>query len=447
MRPPFAWSRSVVPILLLAIMIIVGACDFKVLEPWEPPHWGVSLTLPLVNRTYELSGLVNDSTIFADTTTREIQIEFRGDLDTTEINPDFLEVDLPSSATPSPVNEEVTAPNAADFFTAVEESINVVVALDSLLRSTGQPLFEGLTFPSDFPFTIPQATWNNIVATPPVSPVEEEEGPYEMIDTATVLQDNPFIKAIRYVQLTSTPGVSEFATTVTNSEFPTNVDSIKLELTSGPLFVRHETATLAPGNTFARATDLASEKLGSSISMSFGLELPTVLADVLIPAHTTPQIEFTIRLGIGGVDSLAITTAATSLVRETPPALPLSETSTVQIISGVLRPTADLDTNSISLTGLRNTLPFDVRFQLTFPNFDSPAIGDDSLTFGPYTLSVGQATINQNVNLGGYTFHNPAGDEPVTEFEYEIQADVLEKDLVLPLDGSSLGAFQATITI
>jgi len=436
------WVRALVPALLLAAMILVGACDLQVLEPWDPPRWGVSLTLPLVNKTYELNELVNDSTIFQDTTTREIQIEFRGQLDTTSIDPEFLEVELPAEATPDPINEVVYTPDAADFFSAVEESITVTIALDSVLQATGQPLFADLSFPAPIDVIVPDSVWNNFVST---QSLEQQEGPFELVDTTTLIQDNAFIKRMRYVQLTSTPGASEFATTVISSDFPTSVDSIHLDLSSGPLSVTHETATLAPGNTFTETTDLASEKLGSEISMAFGMVLPAVGADVTIPAGDAPQIEFTISLGVGGVDSVAITTERVSLLEDPLEPLPLPED--IQITSGVLRSGELPPLNQISLSGLSNTMPFDIYFKLTFPNFDSPAAGNDSLSLGPDTLIDGRPPINRTTSLGGYTFHNPAGADPIESFEYEVTAEILEKDIVLPLDGSALGAFQATFSV
>jgi hypothetical protein len=441
-RGRFDLLRGLIPPLALAAMIVTGACEFQVLEPWDPPRWGVSLTLPLVNTAYELSGLVNDSTIFQDTTSREIQIEFSGALDTTSIDPTFLEVILPPGASPDPISEIVNTPDAGDFFSAVEESITVTISLDSLLQSTGQPEFQDVTFPSGIPVVVPQVIWNNFLAD---TTVEQEEGPFELIDTTTLAQDNPFIKRVRYVQLSSTPGESEFATSVVNTDFPTSVDSIHLDLASGPLSVSHETASLTAGNTFAETTDLASEKLGSSLTMGFGMQLPAAVGDIVIPAGDTPRLDFTIRLGVGGVDSLAITTDRVPLVEDAPDPLPLP--SDIQITEGVLRSGQTSPINEIALTGLSNTLPFDIYFQLTFPNFDSPTAGADSLDLGPHTLVDGEAPISQTVSLSGYTFHNPAGDEPIEAFEYEIVVEVLEKDIVLPLDGSALGAFQASFSI
>lgn len=421
---------------------MTGACEIQVLEPWDPPRWGVSLTLPLINTTYELGGLVNDSTIFQDTTSNEIQIEFSGELDTTSISPTFLEVILPPSASPDPISEIVNTPDAGDFFSAVEESITVTISLDSLLRSTGQPEFQDVAFPSGIPVVVPQVIWNNFLAD---TTIEQQEGPYELIDTTALTEDNPFIKRIRYLQLSSTPGESEFATSVVNTDFPTSVDSIHLDLSSGPLSVSHETASLTAGNTFAETTDLASERLGSDLTMGFGMRLPTAASDIVIPAGDTPRLDFTIRLSVGGVDSLAITTARVPLVED--PLEPLPLPTDIQIKEGVLRDTTSSEVNYISVADLSNTLPFDIYFQLTFPNFDSPTAGVDSLDLGPYTLVDGEAPIDQTVSLAGYSFRNPAGDEPVEAFEYEITAEVLEKDIVLPLDGSALGAFQASFSV
>ena len=432
------------PPLFLAALIIGGACDFQLLEPLELPRWGVSLTIPLINRTYSLSELIgeNDATISMDKDS-VLQIEYSDTLQRTEIEPGLLEVELPASASRIEINESQNAPNAADFFTPVSENVHVVIALDSLLESTG--LYPGLSFPQPLDFKIPPATWNNYVTEPPVSPVERQEGPFEVIDIASVLGDNDFIKAVRYVQLSST-ATSEFVTSITTPDFPTPVDSIRIEASSGSYFnVVHDTASLGPDGTFSKTTPMQSDSLGSELALALRLMLPDVTDTVTIPAGDEPRVEFDITLAVGGVDSLAITTARTSLIQT--PLDPLSLPSDIEITSGLLRSGQTSPINEISLTGLRNTLPFDISFQLTFPNFDSPAPDPDSLTFGSYTLSADQPTVNDMSDLGGYIVHNPAGNVAISEFEYVVVADVLEQDVVLGLDGESMGTFQATFGV
>lgn len=429
------------PPSLLAILIIAGACDFQLLEPPEIPRWGFSLTIPLINNTYELSELAsNDTTITEDTTTKELRIEFSDALDTTSIDSSFLEVELPASATSQFISETVGGINASDLVTLpVEEQFQLVIELDAMLRGSAFTPFDSVYFPADTNFVIPDSIWNDYIVT---TDLEEEES-FQIIDTTTAFEDIPFIERMRYLRLGATSYSSKFHTTVQNNNFPTSIDSIRLSLSSGSLLsVIHQENSLIKGNTYDDSTDLAAEKLGSEMELGLAMQLPEAVGDVTVEAGDSAKIAINISIVIGGVDSLAITTAQTSLLPEAPDPLPLP--GDIAIISGVLRtPPPGSETNKVTLEGLVNTLPFDILFRLTFPNF-APT-GSDSLTFGPHTLSNGQAPLDETKDLGGNTFRNPAGSSAIEEFEYEVQAYIVAEDISLPLDGSPLGSFQMGI--
>ncbi len=441
-RGRHARHLRLLPPLFLAILIIAGACDFQLLEPPDVPRWGFSLTIPLINNTYELSELAaNDTTITEDTTTNELRIEFSDALDTTSIDSSFLEVELPASATSQFISEPVGGINASELVTLpVEEQVQVVIELDSMLRSSGVPLFYDVYFPADTDFVIPDSIWNTYVAS---TDLDQEEGPFQVIDTSTAFEDIPFIERMRYLRLGATSYSSKFHTTVQNNNFPTSIDSIRLSLSSGSLLsVIHQENSLAKGATYDDSTDLAAEKLGSEMDFSLSLQLPDAVGDVTVVAGDSAKIAINISMVIGGVDSLAITTAQTSLLPEAPDPLPLPEE--IAISSGILRtPPEGSETNTVALQNLVNTLPFDIDFALIFPNI-SPT-GTDSLTFGPYMLANGEVPINETEDMGGYTFRNPAGSGAIEEFEYVVQADVIVGDISIPLDGTPLGSFQVEI--
>ena len=434
--------RGLLPAALLAAALMIGACDFQLLESPEMPRWGVSLTIPLINKNYPFTDVADSSVIFEDTSSHELQIEFRGDLDTTSIDSSYLEIILPASATPDPINEVITSPDGASLFSAVAETVQVTIALDSILAATGQPLYAGISFPDSIAVPVPDSVWNNFVAN---AAIDQIVGPFVLLDTTTLKQDYDFIKSFSYVQLDTSAVNNEFSSTVENKQFPTTVDSIRLQVLSDPLNVVHDTTSLDSGQTFFRATSLASEKLGAEVSMGIRMFLPQVTEDVVIAAFTDPEILFTIILKVGGVDSLAIRTAEVSLIPGTPDPLPLP--GDIEIVRGVLRSGVDSPINEISLSNLSNTLPFDINFQLTFPNFASDITGTDSLIMGPWVLVDGQAPIDTTASLEGYMFHNPASGGAIDAFEYLLTANLTEKDIVLPLDGSALGAFQASFSI
>jgi hypothetical protein len=400
--------------------------------------------MPLLNRTYNLAELVeNDTTIRHDTTTNELQIEFSGTLDTTQIDSSYLEVTLPSGTARININEALDEGiNANDFFDEVSEEVRIILKLDSLLRTFDPNNFGSLDFPSGTPVPIPQSIWNDNIAGRALQSEEE----FEVFNETSVLQDNAFIQAVRYVQLSDT-ATSEFATRVETPDFPTNLDSILISAISGSYFqVIHDTTTVPPDGDFYRVSNLQSDSLGSDLALALGMKLSTVTGDLLIPAGTDPRIEITISISVGGLDSLAITTAQSSLIDEPPD--PVTFPSEIQITEGRLRAGVIAPINQISLGNLGTTLPFDLQFRLSFPNFDSLGTdGTNPLILGPYTLRDGEALIAEDKSIAGYTFYNPSGSDPISEFEYDLDVDILEKDVVLPLDGSPLGAFSVSLGI
>ncbi|MEE9162336.1 MAG: hypothetical protein V3U35_05130, partial [Candidatus Neomarinimicrobiota bacterium] len=156
-------------------LLVAAGCDFQLLEPLAIPKWDVSLTMPLFSETYRLESLAeNDTTISRDTTTNEIQIEFTDDLEKTEIDSSLLEIELPAEATTQSIEQTVDGIDASDLFSPVEESIQVVIALDSLLRAAPLPIFDSITFPSLLPVIIPDSIWNTHLAS---QAFDESQGP------------------------------------------------------------------------------------------------------------------------------------------------------------------------------------------------------------------------------------------------------------------------------
>ncbi|MCH7497072.1 MAG: hypothetical protein IH971_04375 [Candidatus Marinimicrobia bacterium] len=426
----------------VAAVALLGACDFQLPTKFELPRWDVSLTLPLINRTYSLETLAdNDTTISQDTTTKEIQIEFTGALDTTRIDSSLLEIALPASATSQTISQTVDGVNASDFFSPVEESFQIVIALDSILRAANLPAFDAVSFPSPFDVPIPQDDWNNWVASEAIS---QSAGPVQIIDTATAFQSISFIERMRYLRLGSTSFSSKFVTSIENDGFPTSIDSVDLSMASGSLLsVSHQSNSVLKNTTYADSTDLASARLGADISFGVSMQFPQAGADVIISAGDSAKIIIDIVVSVGTVDSLAVTTAQTSVLQDPPN--PVELPGEVAILSGVLRSGVVSPINEVALTGLSNTLPFDLLFSLTFPNFASTAQLSDSLTFGPFVLSDGDAPVNDTKMLGGFTFHNPAGSGAIDAFEFIVLAEVVAADIAIPLDGSALGTFQLGI--
>ena len=242
--------------------------------------------------------------------------------------------------------------------------------------------------------------------------------------------------------LSDSDGVNKFISSVFNRDFPTRVDSISISLVSGPLDITHSQATLDPGDTFYDSTDLKSRRMGTEFSFGIRMLLPRVkTALVTIAAETDPAIELTLRLGVGGLDSLGVTTADTTLDPGDLPSLALP--ADVQITEGVFKDTTDANLNRIILSGLWSTFPFEMQFQVIFPNFANISTGE-KVSFGPFTLLPNQAAISDLALLNGHKFYNPADStQPIDAFVYQVDVTLPEQDVVLSLKGDNSWAFNA----
>jgi hypothetical protein len=438
-------KENLLPLLVVGLFLL-GGCDFQMLEPPAMPRWGLALNIPLMNEVFPIGeGVADSTTIFRDTTTDEIRIEFADALDTTSIDASFLEVELPAGASPDPVNEIVDAPDATEFFDSVTVSEIISLPLDSLLNLTGLLVLDTISFPWPLgvDFKIDSALWNSQVATRTLNPTV---GPYVVLDTATLLADYSFIKELNFVKLGATPGDNSFSTTVKNNDFPTSIDDILIEIESNPLLVSHDTSTISPGDSLFKTTDLGGDSLGSEITMTIRMDLPDATTDsVTITGGTAPEIVFNIDVTVVSVDSMSITTANTPM--PLPDADPVPLPGDIEIVRGQMRAGETAPINTIELSGLSNSLPFDIEFALTFPNFSSDSLGGDSLQLGPHLLSAGQAPLTETENLAGDWFLNPGDTTAIEEFEYIITADIQEQTVMLPLDGSPMGVFQAAIEV
>ncbi len=431
---------GVLPGALLAAAILVGACDFKLLESPEMPHWGVSITLPLINKNYPFTNVADSITIFEDTTSKELQIEFSDTLQKTTIGGDYLYVDLPVSAeNPDPVNVSVDAPSASDF-EPQDTTINVTFALDELLASGPYP---GLSFPQDNDFSIDSTTWNTKIVLPPVSPMEQDVGPLELVDVNSMLPPGGIIKEVNFMVLSDEGGINKFVTSVENQGFPTSVDSISIQLSSDPLETTHFRATLDPDSTYYDSTDLKSQRMGTELAFGIRMELPKVTTPfVTIAGGTDPAILLSLTLGIGGLDSLGVTTADTTL---DPGELPsLSLPADIMITKGIFKDTLDANLNRILLSGLWSTYPFEMEFQVLFPNFANRSTGN-TVAFGPYRLRPDQAAIADTILLDeSIKFYNPADTtQPIDAFIYQVDVRVPVQEVVLPLADDETWAFNA----
>ncbi len=314
---PIAAGRALRGAFAVAAVALLGACDFQPPTKFVLPRWDVSLTLPLVNRTYSLETLAdNDTTISQDTTTHEIQIEFTGALDTTRIDSTLLEITLPASAASQSIDQTVDGINASDIFDPVAESFQIVIALDSILRASPLVAFDNVSFPAPIPVIIPQADWNNFIASQAIS---QSAGPVQIIDTATAFQSISFIDRMRYLRLGSTSFSSKFVTSIENDGFPTSIDSVDLSMASGSLLsVSHQTNSVPRNTTYEDSTDLASARLGADISFGVSMQFPQAGSDVTILAGDLAKILIDIVISVSTVDSLAVTTAQTSLLQGPP---------------------------------------------------------------------------------------------------------------------------------
>ena len=88
------YKKRVVSTLFLYLVIFFLGCDFKPPEKWETPSWYLPLSIPLINKVYSFEGLINDSSMVADSISNVIQFVFGDSLPTNGLPDSIFNINM-----------------------------------------------------------------------------------------------------------------------------------------------------------------------------------------------------------------------------------------------------------------------------------------------------------------------------------------------------------------
>jgi len=435
--------KSTVLVLSAVLILLMISCDFQSPSDFEMPTWFINLTIPLVEETYPLGGMVDDEQIFATSDSLGMQIIFEGSLPDTSIDESYLQV--PVNQTIDFAQDPVYSPNMAFSFDTLI-SIEIPFAPNNQFVDVD---FNTFDVPSATDNRIFKETWNQIASAFDTTISVDITIPSVNADD---LPD--FITDVKAIVITADSGTdsSLFQSTILNNGLPTAIRDVEFSLLTDPsipddTLAMHTKATVEKDSTFNEYTLIGDKQLIDKIQLNFGfgLEEETVLDTITINAGDSVKVNLTIRIRIAGVDEAIVEVSEYDLSPEIPA---IEFPSDIEIYSGIFKdPSFGLDVNEIAIRNLQSTYLFDIDYSMNFRNFLPPA-GEDSVKISTI-LSRDSSAYSRTFDLDGYTFANPVSpDSALKSLIIDVVA-MLRADTaaIIPLDGSEFGSLTLGVDV
>ncbi|MFQ6615477.1 MAG: hypothetical protein ACE5HZ_01740 [Fidelibacterota bacterium] len=432
-------KRILIPVVFAGIYVQSG-CDFQNPADFELPTWNSNVTIPLMHTKYPLADIVNDTTIrsLGDT----IFVQFDGELPADSINEDFLRIPLDLSRE---AESAITPPNAADFFEGAILSITLPIPIGETMDGTVPNLAEPGTMvqiPDTADQRITGTSWN-LVASAVETALGDTSIFIPLLDSDEVFGQIPFIESMLGIVIGGADSSNFFQSSVRNKDLPLSVDSTWARLMTGEGFLaRHDSAGIDSGETFDRTTSLVGDTLGETVEITFGFTLQRAADSdtITIPANDSLNMEMVVSFGIRDMERALVTVSEYSLVPDLEPisfedaSVSAEDCRVKGVYGGTFNSPSLSGENSIGISNVISTYPFDIDFGITFPNFISPS--GDTLQFGE-TLSRGNPPLNQDQKLDSWRFGNPEGaDLAVEEIGLDVTANTVPDTVEIFLDGT-----------
>jgi len=472
---------------LTMILMVTAACDFDIPQKFEMPTWYLDLKIPLVQTKFQMAD-ISDSTngIFPTDDSLGFKAVLEGAMDPTSL-PDLPPVD-------SVMDQQVSSGEIAGISIDMDlPSIELSQRIDVVLYGTpiyqdtakwcdtvtlGTPPFEfdtlicitdsttGDTLGRLFQFPLEDTTvhmtaenYNSLI----VAVFDSVMGALtDVLNTTTDLglssielpSDPAIIASIDTLVIGSHPTNSTFQTKFGNNNIPTNLVNVFSNMVTGindpltdTLANHNQLPTISAGQTYLDTTDLSGKGLTGFLGMSTNFGLSQATDVVAIPPGSL-YVDFSLKFGLSGIDSIDVTTNNYSLSDgiEMPsmelPEMDMSESgiSKLEIYRSVLKETgAAYNENKLIISDLQSTLPFDLNFLVNFQNF-SPDDGGDSVKID--TILRKGIEINKTFDMRGYGLQSPGyPDSAMSSFDLVLDMQIPEQKASIPLDGSPLGEF------
>jgi len=428
-------------ILSILFVVLFPSCDFQNPAQFEMPTWFMDLKIPITNKTYPLSDMANSDFISPTDDSTGFQVMFEGNLPDTSIDPSYLQIAINQNIEP---DTDPVPGMTVDFL--IDTTINITLPFGSA-GFVDIDNFQEFSIPDVSDHRILSSHWN-VIATSFDTPIIVDFNIPEIPSS----QLPEFITSIdKFIIVQDSNGDSSlFRSQILNNGLPSDIENVRFSLstdTSDPMdtLANHTRTAVSKDNQYSETTSLSRDSLGTGIRMEMGFNLQevTTVDTLTINAGDSVQVNIAIRIRIAGIDGAEVTTSAVDVAPEMPPVLFPSD---VELYSGWFANNTFGDVNTISISGLKSTFPFDIDFKMNFRNF-IPPVGGDSVKIDT-VLNSGLSPISKSWKLDGYTFANPGNpDSALTTLSIDISAMLIAQTTVIPLDGTDLGSFDIGVEV
>jgi len=433
--------KKIATFFLLSFLWLYSSCDFQNPAGFTVPSWNVNLVFPLIAEKYPLGNIVNDSTIHSGGDS--IFIQFEGTLPADSVNEDYLKIPLDISTESS---STVTPPNASDYFDSASVTISLTVPIGETMDGTVINIAADppttVQIPSSEEQQITGESWNLIAST-----IESALGDSSIIlpllDFDEVFGEIPFIESVQGIVIGGSDTSNFFQSSTENVDLPLNVDSSWTDLITGVRYLaQHDTSDLQSGDIFEKMTSLVGDTLGEAVEIRFGFTLERAEDEdtVTIAPNTDLEIEIEVSLEITNLEKAIVTISEYSLAPTLDPisfsdaSVSAEDCAVRGIYGGVFDTPTSSGINTIGISNVSSTYPFDIDFGIDFANFVSPV--SDTLQFGD-VLRRGESPLDQSEKLDGWTFINPVDpDSALEELIVEVSANTVADTVNIFLDGT-----------
>ncbi|MCH7732025.1 MAG: hypothetical protein IIB44_05835 [Candidatus Marinimicrobia bacterium] len=430
--------KRITTAVIVVIFWLLSSCDFQNPSDFEIPTWNINLNIPLMDRSYALAEIVNDSTIRS--AGDSIQVQFSGELPKDSIGPDYLKIPLDISITNS---LSITPPNASSFFSGFTLPLTIPIPVGTFMDGTiiNENTGELVVIPSNSDQVITGESWNIIASI-----VEAAIGDTSIIETIydsqEVFGSLSFIQSVEGIIIGETSDDNFFLFRVVNEDLPLLIDSSFAFLnSSNDTLAFHGTSNVPADSTFADTASLVGKSLGEVIEIAFGFTLERVNDDTLItiPANSNVNAEITIGIGIANLQKAVVVIAEAPLAPDVDPVafgdagVSAEECKVIGVYGGEFFNGTDQGVNLIGISDVMSTFPFDIDFTMKFGNFVSPT--NDTLSFNA-NLSRGNRPVTNIKKIDGWTFSNPNPDLPLDSIFIDVTAKTVADTVDIFLDGS-----------
>ena len=434
--------KKIATSLVFIFLWLYSSCDFHNPADFTVPSWNVNLTIPLIHEKYPLGTIVNDSTIHSGGDS--IFVQFEGTLPADSVNEDYLKIPLDMNIESS---STVSPPNASDYFDSASVTISLTVPIGATMDGTVQNIAAdppaAVQIPSAEEQQITGESWNLIAST-----IESAFGDSSIIlpllDFDEVFGGIPFIESVQGIVIGGNDSSNFFQSSTENVDLPLNVDSSWTDLITGVRYLaQHDSSDLQTGDIFDRTTSLVGDTLGEAIEVSFGFTLERVddADTVTIAPNTELELQIEVNLEITDLERAVVTISEYSLAPALDPisfsdaSVSAEDCAVNGVYGGVFDSPTSSGINTIGISNVTSTYPFQIDFGIHFKNFIST--GGDTLQFVEDSLSRGDQPVKRSQKLDGWTFGNPVDpDSALEELIVDVSANTVAKTVDIYLDGT-----------